>query len=314
VPVVAFDRLGVKHQAKLFVDINKEQKRVGPNLLWDLFPDIYHDSDAPEHQLLRAISLVVKKLNSDTDSPLCDHISIPSVSPKEPEKTNLTMATVCDALKDSNLVNSEGGLLFQTDYDTTVDFAAERFKAYFDVVAKAFPEDWEKGDDGLLGTNIGTRILTILLKQLLKYLDHVSQRKIYTGAHLGRFKAEAQRLLSPALAKVKAMNDQQRADIREASTKGLVMRNAQQWTWWIKDEFEGFGLEILRDWAPPIPEGQTDDDIEYLLEDTERQLRVLIPERLKTLHGRKWFRHIDKSSNGPNHHHHQLLKGPLNPP
>ena len=53
VPVLAFHSLDVKEQAKLFVEINKEQKAVGPNLLWDLYPDIYHDSVEPEHQLLR---------------------------------------------------------------------------------------------------------------------------------------------------------------------------------------------------------------------------------------------------------------------
>ena len=294
VPVLAFHSLDVKQQAMLFVEINREQKAVGPNLLWDLYPDIYYDSDEPEHQLLRTISLVVKKLNGDIDSPLRGHISIPSVLSKGRKFTNLTMATVCDALKESNLVKAEEGLLYDTDYDSTVEFAAERLKAYFDVIARAFPEDWGKGDEGLLRTNIAIRILIIVFKQLLKYFQHLGQEQVYRRKDLVSFKEETRRYLSPAIAKVKDMTDEERSNIRKASAKGLVMNNARQMTWWINEEFEGFGLEILLGWAPPVPTGQTDEDIKRLLEDTERRLRVFIPQRLKGTYGQKWFRHVDK--------------------
>lgn len=295
VPVLAFDSLDVREQAKLFVEVNKEQKAVSSNLLWDLYPDIYHDSEDEEHQLLRTISSTVKKLNSDSDSPLHDHISIPSAPSKGRNITNLTMATVCDALKESNLIKAEEGLLYDTDYHSTVEFAAERLNAYFDVTAGAFPEDWEKGDEGLLRTNIGIRILTIVFKQLLKDLQHLGQTQVYRRKDLARFKEETQKYLSPLIAKLKGMPDEQRSDIRKASAKGLVMNNAQQWTWWINQEFEGFGLEILLGWTQqPEPTGQTDEDIERLLEDSERQLRVLIPKRLKETYGQKWFGHIGK--------------------
>ena len=294
VPVLAFHSLDVKEQAKLFVEINKEQKAVGPNLLWDLYPDIYHDSDKPEHQLLRTISLIVKKLNIDSDSPLCGHISIPSVPSKGRKITNLTMATVCDALRESDLIRAGEGLLYNTDYDITVEFAAERLKAYFDVIAKTFPEDWEKGDQGLLRTNIGIRIFIILLGQLLRYLDYIGREKVFRKRDLEEFKEEVKKVLSPALSKLRDMSDQERSQIRKATAKGLVLNNARQMAWWIKEEFDGFGLEILRGWAPPVPTGQTDEDIKRLLEDTERQLRVFIPKRLKETYGEKWFKRISK--------------------
>lgn len=295
VPVLAFDSLDVREQAKLFVEVNKEQKAVSPNLLWDLYPDIYHDSEDEGHQLLRTISLIVKKLNSDSDSPLRDHISIPSAPSKGRKITNLTMATVCDALKESNLIKAEGGLLYDTDCDSTVEFAAERLKAYFDVTARAFPEDWERGDEGLLRTNIGIRIVTIVFKQLLMYFQLFGQEQVYRRKDLASFKEETQKYLSPLIAKLKDMPDEGRSNIRKASAKGLVMNNAQQWTWWINQEFEGFGLEILLGWTQqPEPTGQTDEDIEHLLEDSERQLRVLIPKRLKETYGEKWFGHIGR--------------------
>lgn len=287
VPVLAFHSLDVKEQAKLFVEVNKEQKAVSSNLLWDLYPDIYHDSEDEEHQLLRTISLIVKKLNSDSDSPLRDHISIPSAPSKGRKITNLTMATVCDALKESKLIKAEGGLLYDTDY--AVEFAAERLKAYFDVIAKAFPEDWEKGDEGLLRTNIGTRIFIIVFKQLLKYFKHLGLERIYEGEPK-RFKRETQKYLSPAIAKVKDMTNGERSNIRKASAKGLVMNNAQQMTWWINEEFEGFGIEILRDWAPRVPSEEGDEEIKRLVKHTEIQLRHFIGEELIKLHDAKWWK------------------------
>lgn len=296
VPVLAFEFLNVKDQARLFVEINKEQKAVSPNLLWDLFPDIYHDATENELQHLRAISLVVRKLNSDSDSPLHDHVSIPSVTSKGRSITNLTMATVCEALEESKLVDAKEGLLYNGDYDSTVDFATQRIKAYFDVIAESFPQDWGKGNQGLLRTNIGIRILIIVFRQVLRYLDFLGRDQAYRGQDLKKLKEEVQRLLSPALTKLKDMSDEQRSKIRKATAKGLVVNNAKQMAWWIKEEFEGFGLQILADWAPPIPEGQTDEDIGRLLDDTERGLRAFIPERLQKFYGTKWFTRIDKET------------------
>lgn len=294
VPVLAFESLDVKEQAKLFVEINKEQKAVSSNLLWDLFSDIYRDSKEEKHQARRTISLIVKKLNSCSDSPLLEHISIPSSPTKGKKITNLTIATLCDGIEENRLINKEEGLLYERDYTSTVDFSSERFKAYFSVLADSFSEDWDKGDDGVLRTNIGIRILFVVFRQLLKYLKYKGQEKTYRKKDLKMFKDEITKLLSPTLSKLKDMSNEQRSKIRKQTGKGPFMENAKQMVWWIKEEFEGFGLEILLDWAPPVPTGQNDKDIEHLLEDTERHLRVFIPKQLERTYAEKWFGHIDK--------------------
>lgn len=295
-PVLAFEPLRVDRQARLFVDINKEQKSVSGNLLWDLYTDIYRDSDDEEHQLLRAISAVVKRLNSDDDSSLRDHIRIPSVPSKGREISNLTINTICSALQESKILDKEERILYRGNYERTVSFTSRRLKAYFNVIAEHFPEDWEKGNDGLLRTNIGIRILIILLRQLLRYTKYIGEERILTKRNLKEFREETEKVLSPAFSKLKGMSDQQRGEIRRASAKALVVENAQKMAWWIREEFDGFGLEILRDWAPPVPTGQTDEKIERLLEDTERRLRVFIPRRLKETYGEKWFGRIDKET------------------
>ncbi len=290
VPVLAFDSLDVKDQANLFVEINREQKKVPANLLWDLYPDIYSDSEDEKQQHLRTISLVVKKLNSDSDSPLCDHVSIPSVRSKGKGITNLTMTTVCEAIKETGLIKEDQTLLYKDDYDSTVDFACERLKACFNVIAKSFFEDWEKGERGLLRSNIGIRILFIIFRQLMLYLKYAGREGIYKKRDLSEFKNEVNKLLNPMIVELKNRSDEERSVIRKQVGKGPLTENARQMTWWINEEFDGFGLELLRNWVPPRPEKLSDEAIRQLLGDTEISLRAFIAKELRNLHGEAWWR------------------------
>jgi len=292
VPVLAFDSLDIKEQAKLFVEINKEQKAVSSNLLWDLFSDIYRDSKEEKHQARRTISLIVKKLNSCSDSPLREHISIPSSPTKGKKITNLTIATLCDGIEENRLINKEEGLLYERNYSSTVDFSSKRFKAYFSVIAESFPEDWNKGDDGVLRTNIGIRILFVILRQLLKYLNlkYKNKEKIYRKQNLSEFRDEIAELLKPTLSKLKDMSDEQRSKIRKQTGKGPLVENAKQMVWWIKEKFNGFGLELLRDWAPSLPSEENDEHIDQHLGDTERKLRSFIAKELRKYYGEQWWR------------------------
>ncbi len=290
VAVLAFESLDVKEQAKLFVEINREQKAVASNLLWDLYPVIYRDSEEVKQQLQQTISLIVRKLNLDSDSPLCDHIKIPSMPTKGAKITNLTMATICDALAENRLVDRDEDLLYEDDYDSTVDFASERLKAYFSVISHSFLKDWKKGNQGLLRTNIGIRILFIILRSLLRYLKYKGLEGIYKKKDLTEFKEEIKKTLNPVLTKLIGMSDEDRSEIRKQTGKGRVLNNAQRMAWWIKEEFEGFGLELLRNWAPPVPSDESDENIRSLLENTEVSLRAFICKELRSLYGEPWWR------------------------
>jgi len=289
-PVVAFVNLEKKKQANLFVEINKEQKAVTSNLLWDLYPDIYEGVKEEKYQILRAISLMVKKLNLDFDSPLYKHIYIPSIPKKGTKITNLTMANICDGVKDNKLLNKEEGLLYEKGYEYTIDFADERVNAYFDVIEKSFPQDWKKGNKGLFRTNIGIRIFFIILRQFLRYLKYKGLEKIYKKKDLNKFREEIEKVLNPALVKLKKLSDADRDRIRGETGKGRVMNNAQQIAWWIKEEYAEFGLEILRNWAPPRPKEASDESIRSLLQNTEPALREFIIKKLEKKYGAGWWR------------------------
>jgi len=290
-PVVAFVKLKIVQQAKLFVEINKEQQAVSSNLLWDLYSDIYHGVEEEKYQILRVISLTVKKLNCESDSRLYKHIYIPSVPKEAKGVTNLTIANICDGLEDNKLINKEEGLLYEKDYDFSVNFASERIKAYFDVIAKCFPQDWKKGDKGVLRTNIGIRIFLIILRQVLRYLKFEGLEKIYRKKDLDEFENKTKEILDPILTKLKEMSDGERDEIRKGASKGLVLKNTQRLIWDLKEKFN-FGLELWRKggWTPDIPpEEKNDEQIKKLIDDTENRLISYIIEELKKIYGEQWW-------------------------
>lgn len=289
--VVAFVKLKKVQQARLFVEINKEQTPVSSNLLWDLYPDIYYGIEEEKYQILRAISLIVKKLNFESDSPFHRHINIPSVQ-KEPKKgvTNLTMASVCEGLKENRLIKSEESLLYRANYENTVDFASEIIKAYFKVIAESFPQDWKKGQEGLLRTNIGIRIFLVILRQFIRYLRYQGLEKVYTKKELKDFKNKVEEIIGRVLVKLKEMPVAKRDKIRKESSKGWVLQNTQMLIWDLKEEFN-FGLELWRKggWAPPVPEGVSEENIKELIKNTEMQSKKYLLEELTKIHGEKWW-------------------------
>ena len=59
VPIIAFQNLKKEKQAKMFLDINENQKPVSADLVWDLRGQLTPDEPAG------IISRIVKKLNDD---------------------------------------------------------------------------------------------------------------------------------------------------------------------------------------------------------------------------------------------------------
>ncbi len=291
IPVIAFKSQDVKDQANLFVNINKEQQSVNKNLLWHLYPDIYEGSDDEKHQLLRAISLVVKKLNSDKDLIFYNRIQMPNSIIKDKNKTNLTLTNVCEAIKENRLLDEEGGLLFKKDYDTSINFAVKRINAYFEVVSSFLSGDWEKGNKGLLRTNVGLRIFFSIFRQLLRDIKYSGKKNIYSQTDLSEFKITSNKTLELIKNDLNNKTEDERNEIRKASTKGQVLENTQRLVWELKEQ-TGFGRELWykgKGYSPDIPKDQSDKKIRNLLEETEKELRIIIINQLTTKYSNEWW-------------------------
>lgn len=290
IPVLAFDNMAVKNQAKLFVDINKEQKPVGAGLLWDLYSDLYTDSTDPRQQELRTISIISKKLNSDKNSPLYQLIKMPSQSKDIQKKSHLSLTRICFAIKENRLIKKKDNLLFDENYDKTIDTSFEVIKNYFNTISKSLPRDWEKAEKGLICSNAGIRISVNILRQLLKYLDFHENKSIYFARNKDKFNEKTTEILKPVIEKIKNMTPKEKSKIRGDIKRELIVENTQKLLWDIKEK-TNFGIELWKKggWNPGIPEGESDERIKDLITETEIEMKSFIILELKSLFKKEWW-------------------------
>ncbi|MDP2637650.1 MAG: DGQHR domain-containing protein [Candidatus Levybacteria bacterium] len=290
IPVLAFDNMPVKDQARLFVDINKEQKPVSADLLWDLYADLYADSTDIKQQELRAISIISKKLNSDKNSPLYQLIELPSQSKDVQKKAHLSLTRVCIAINETKLIREDEDLLFDERYDKTTETAYEVIKEYFNTISKSYLEDWEKGEKGLLCSGVGIRMLINILRQLLKYLNFYENKSIYFSKNKERFNEKTIEILKSVIEKIKNMTSEERSKIRGETSREKIVENTQKLLWDLKEK-TNFGRELWNKggWNPGIPDDETDKRIKDLLDETEIKMRSFIVKELKLLYGNEWW-------------------------
>ena len=74
ITVLAFADLPPSEQAKLFVDINAEQKRVKQSLLHELYAELHWDADDAEIRMRAILSKAIQAIDRDPTSPFFDRI------------------------------------------------------------------------------------------------------------------------------------------------------------------------------------------------------------------------------------------------
>lgn len=188
VPVVAFIREDRSLESQVFVDINRNQKSIEANLLWDLYENLYLNSKEDHELERRAISRIAKHLNSSSASPFESHIAIP----KDRNKGNLTLNTVCRMIKSLKLINRDEGLLFHKSYEETVHFAAERISIFFRVLRDELPDEWGMGDEHYVRTNSGFVVLLGILRDMVEC--NIAQAELDSAP---KFAQAAKRFLQP---------------------------------------------------------------------------------------------------------------------
>jgi len=152
--VVAFKKLDENEQAKLFVDINTNAKKVDTNLLWDLNSDIKPNTEVGN------ISRLVKEMSRS--GPLKNKIFVPRYGGP---KNYLNIANVSKSIKDQKLLSLISSTLPQKDYSGRANLCEERLNAY---IKKILEFDIKKGwkEDFVL-TNNGFNIIVRLFRKML---------------------------------------------------------------------------------------------------------------------------------------------------
>jgi len=188
-PVVAFADKDTSFQSKMFVDINKNQKSVDPNLLWDLYEDLYEKSEDLKECQDRTLSKIAKMLNAEDWSPFQGKIFVPKEGNK---KAPLNIRAVCNTLRQKNVVHHDNGNLFCGDWDESVEYAARRVAIFYQVIRDAMPEQWESGERHFVCTKPGFITLTGIFADIVQ--ENLPPIKLKSKK---RYEIEVAELLKP---------------------------------------------------------------------------------------------------------------------
>jgi DGQHR domain-containing protein len=153
-PVVAFQKLPLDDEVKLFIDINSKQKRIDSNLIEDLKADFHWDPNQNYREHTgRLIVLIAREL--DKKGPLRARIFFGGA--REVKQGKITLTTFVSVLRENQLIGGKKHF-WQSD-PTSEDFKEplEKTKNFFSSMLKVFHADSDAGRF-LLG-NIGLRII-----------------------------------------------------------------------------------------------------------------------------------------------------------
>lgn len=281
IPVLAFYNLSTEEEGKLFVTINKEQKAVEANLLWDLYGEIYEESLDDDKRMLCTISRIVKNLNNRGKSPFYNNIYIPSFNERE---NRLTIATFANALKKTyhgKKLIGKNGLLYRSDWKTTENFATARLESFFNIIRTSLEKDWNKGEKGFICSNNGVAILIRMLPEFLHYINF-KHPGVIDKSNLSDYEKYLKELVSPFTDQLKKKSEEELNNLRKiTSNEGLREKTA--------DDFLNLVKRYYKDFAPYLP--PTEEELaKELVEETERHIRKLILDKLKGKFGDKWWR------------------------
>lgn len=162
-PVTAFENLGIEKQCKLFLDINKTQKPVPPDLVWDLNGDMIPSQEDG------IISNTVKSLNNF--GALYHKIYIPSTGIKT-KGALLKMAGICLSIKRTKLIRENttsktANPFYNPEPDKIVRSLSSALSDYFSCVQNLMPEDWKLQNKGFVLADGGNAIMIRLFEKII---------------------------------------------------------------------------------------------------------------------------------------------------
>jgi DNA sulfur modification protein DndB len=254
--VLAFEGITPSAQAKLFVDINAEQKSVKPSLLQELFAELHWDAESPSVRVQAIISKTVQSLDSDKSSPFYSRIQTSDAA--KDSKRCISLTSVYRAIdkqglfiykEDHNEV-VEGGPFWGGSNEKTLERTVFIIKNWFGAIRDAAPEWWDLGsaEGGGLSMNDSVAACLMILKSVMQHVEG-------GGKKLCRLdQAEVYRLIKPYAVSLghyfASLNADERKlyrDLRGSQGQTARSRRGQQALNSAHNEFDPPGLqEYLR--------------------------------------------------------------------
>lgn len=174
VSVLAFEGLPANEQARLFIDINHEQKSVKRSLLHELYAELHWNADDVELRTRAIVSKVIQVLGRDPHSPFNERILL-SDEPAT-EKRCITLEAMFSALNIPSFFVVKKDILYgplwAVDNELTVRRASAIVNAWFLRICEHAAEWWAlgKAEGGGLAMNDGVVICIAVLRSVFDHL------------------------------------------------------------------------------------------------------------------------------------------------
>lgn len=182
-PVIAFEKMDIDEQSKLFIKINGEQQKVSKNLLNQIVCKQNWGSDNKIKRFYALPLMTIYRMNNDIESPL--HNKIKMESGTLGGNVSTTFAELSDKMRELKLYGYKQKrsephyrLLFTDDFESSLDFGVSVLNEYFRYFINnsvVFEEGWKKGYTGFFSTN---SMVVPLLGVFKAILEHISNKGI----------------------------------------------------------------------------------------------------------------------------------------
>lgn len=286
IPVLAFENMEPIEQANLFVEINEKQKKVPSDLLWDLYSDIYRDSLDEKQRFRYQIIEIAKKLNSS--GVFKGYIDIPSIPVSGYSKISLT--TVCSTIEKYSPWNH---IKHPKDESKTPENATRIINIYFEVLRSLWPEDWAKGNKGVLISNNGFGVFMMVFQGIINHIMYRNKQFLLGANRINDFKEELKETYLKPVVEFLRESPEIQEDIRKQSGRGSQSDNAGLLELKIQEFVKGYSTSRA-DNLPTISQQEESpaiSNIEKKIQSAESYLRDFILVRLKRHFGsEKWWK------------------------
>jgi DNA sulfur modification protein DndB len=287
-PILAFDQIDESEQANLFVDINEKQTAVPKNLLWDLYSDIYRESEDPK-QIKKYHIAEVSKIMQD-HGPYSGHIDI--ASKPATKKPKLTLSSICTTIEKYapwDVIRSSAN-----EKNTSVKVAG-LINSYFEKLKEMWPSEWSKENESIFLSNNGFGVFFMIFQGIIKDIVHKEKASLLKLKNTVDFKNELEKYLKPAVDYLKT-DEVMRKSIIKTTGRGGQSDNAVIIEMKIQEFVPNYWtvrLGNLGEQPPAQKETVAPPQIE-LIEDkakeVEKVLRDFTLEILKENYGNDWWK------------------------
>lgn len=167
IPCLAFENIGWENERRFFLEINREQKPIPSDLIWDL------EGQANPQKIEGIISNIVKRLNNAEKSPFYGLVYIPLFGSKSGKI--IKISALCNGIYNSKILTADPfpnnigerrNYLLSDNPLTCVNRASRILRDYFDVLCENLPNEQKKF---VLG-NAGSPIMLYLLEPILSHI------------------------------------------------------------------------------------------------------------------------------------------------